>query len=378
MKRSGAVLLAASLLAAPTVVRAQDRKPVELGATYITDMLTNMHGGIRRGTVWLCRGDVTASIDGSLIGIDGAELFVDVLAVQRPDFSGRFVGDAQTVSNVQANSAIRPYEAWIGMPVTPTLFAKAGLIDLNTEFDIQAVGKIFLNSSFGIGPDFSQSGVNGPSIFPAPATAAMVRYKAGGWTGRVGVFDAVAGSASDPRRSVLRLPGIRGALLVAEVERKMGGVEVQLGAWHYTTRFDPLDPGTARGVSQGAYALVEGEIAKHGTGSLHGWMRIGAASDRVNPIGRYLGGGMLWRDGPSQIGLAVAHARLGDPARRTLFAPGTADSAETAIELTYARKVLPGVSVQPDVQYVIHPGWAPDLDGALVAGVRFSFAIPAS
>ena len=377
MKRGGAVSLAVLLLAAPAVARAEDRKPVEFGATYVTDVLSNVDGGIRRGTVWLGRGDVTASVDGSVFGIDGAELFVDVLAVQRPDFSGRYVGDAQTVSNVQANSAIRPYEAWIGVPVTRNLFAKAGLIDLNTEFDIQSVGKIFLNSSFGIGPDFSQSGVNGPSIFPAPATAAMIRYKANGWTGRLGVFDAVAGSASDPRRTVLRLPGVRGALLVAEVERKMGHVEVQLGAWHYTTRFDALDPGATRGTSQGAYALVEGEIAKHGTGSLHGWVRIGAASDRVNPIGLYLGGGALWHDGPSQIGLAFAHARLGDPARRNLFAPGMADSAETAIELTYARKILPGVTAQPDMQYVINPGWAPGLGNALVAGVRFSFAIPA-
>jgi len=363
-------------MSCPAAAAEEERAPVELGATYVTDVLSVADGGIRSGTAWLGRADVTASIDGRVFGIDGAELFFDVMRVNGPDFSGRFVGDAQTVSNVQADSALRPYEAWISVPIG-RLTAKVGLIDLNTEFDVQRVGRAFLNSSFGIGPDFSQTGVNGPSIFPAPATAALLRYEDADWVARLGVFDAVAGSLRNPRRTVFRLPGQRGALLVGEVERKLPGEgEVQLGLWHYTTRFDVLDPAaTGKAKSQGGYALVEGKLAARGSAALHGWARIGVASDKTNPIGLYLGGGAAWRDEKHEIGLAVAHAQLGDPGRlATLAAEGGADRAETTIELTYARKVLPWVTVQPDLQYVINPGWVPSRDDALVVGMRFSFA----
>jgi porin len=52
------------------------------------------------------------------------------------------------------------------------------------------------------------------------------------------------------------------------------------------------------------------------------------------------------------------------------------DRAETAIELSYARKLLPGLIVQPDLQYVINPGWEPARRDALVAGVRFRLSWP--
>ena len=43
---------------------------------------------------------------------------------------------------------------------------------------------------------------------------------------------------------------------------------------------------------------------------------------------------------------------------------------ETVIELTYERAIDDRLTVQPDVQYVINPGWDRALDNALVAGVR--------
>jgi porin len=378
--RSAAALLAAVSCWLPLEALAQDDPPIRLGATYVTDVLSVADGGLKRGTAWLGRGDITASVEGHLFGIDGAEVFVDIIGVQPPDFSGHFVGDAQTVSNVQGDTAIHPYEAWISIPLAAGLTGKAGLIDLNTEFDVQDIGKLFLNSSFGIGADFSQSGRNGPSIFPMPATALILKYEKDDWAGRLGMFDAVAGSLTNPRRTAIRFPGQRGALIVAEVERQVASIgEVQLGVWHYTTRFASLDPATARReTSQGAYAMVEGQVAALGASTISAWGRAGVASAHANPIGFYLGGGMTWRNGEGELGLAVAHAALGGPAKRAAIAAGApADPAETAIELTYARPIIPGITVQPDLQYVIDPGWVRGRGNALVAGVRFSFSFPA-
>lgn len=376
MRRAG--VLAFCVVGAPeALAQSETPQPVTVGASYVTDLIANVDGGERRGLAWLGRADLTVSVDGSVFGWDGGEAFVDVLAVQRPDFSGRYVGDAQTVSNVQADSALRPIEAWIAGPLGGGVSLKLGMVDLNSEFDVQAVGKHFLNSSHGIGPDFSQSGVNGPSIFPAGATAVMLRYEDEAWAVRLGVFDAVAGSTRNPRRAVFRVPGAKGALLVGEIDRKLaGGGEIQLGAWRYTPKFAKLDPSApGEDVSQGAYVMVEGPLATPGETKLEGWVRVGVASAEVNEIDAYLGGGLSVGDEAQRLGLAVAHARRGRAARRAANAAGEgSDRAETAIELSYAHRLTPGVTVQPDLQYVINPGWHPGRRDATVIGVRFSLA----
>lgn len=359
----------AALLALHAAAADAADAPLTLGASYITDLIGDVDGGIRRGFVWLGRGDATAALDGDALGLPGTEAFVDVMAVQSPDFSGRHVGDAQVVSNVQADSAVRPMEAWISHGFGP-FAAKAGLIDLNTEFDVQHYGAMFLNSSFGVGPDFSQSGVNGPSIFPAASSAAVLRYQGKSWAVRLGLFDGTAGSVRNPRAAALRLPGTTGLLLAAEVERKLpADAELQIGGWHYTRRAPALDGG-APAVSQGVYGQVEKQLLKRAGPTLDGWVRIGVAAARANPIGTYVGGGLTWGTDASRIGLAIAHARLGAPALR---ADPSQWRAETAIELSYLRQVAPPVAIQPDVQYVIHPGWARSLDHALVAGLRLRF-----
>lgn len=383
-RRTGGLLLAALALLQPGMLRAETRPAVQVGASYVGDVLANVAGGVRHDSAWLGRADLTVDVDGSAIGLPGVQMFVDLMAVHGPDFSGQTVGDAQVVSNVQADSPLRPFEVWVAAPVAGALNAKVGLIDLNSEFDVQSVGAFFLNSSHGIGPDFSQSGLNGPSIFPASAAAGMLHLDLPAWDARLGVFDAVAGGVDNPRRTVVRWPGERGALVVGEVDVVLGdAAEVQLGAWHYTSRFDRLTPPTAglpadRGVSRGAYAMLEGRLWENAsTLSLDAWVRAGVASAEVNPIGLYLGGGVTVGNDQTRAGLAFAHARLGDPAVRAATLEGQeVNRAETILELSLAHRLFPGVTLQPDLQYVINPGWAPARADALVAGVRLSLAFP--
>ena len=52
-----------------------------------------------------------------------------------------------------------------------------GRDDLTTEFyRVQSAG-MFINSSFGIGPEFAHSGVAGPSLFPTTALGTRVDFK---------------------------------------------------------------------------------------------------------------------------------------------------------------------------------------------------------
>ena len=76
--------------------------------------------------------------------------------------------------------------------------------------------------------------------------------------------------------------------------------------------------------------------------------------------------GVLGQDVP-----VSAAARFGDDYRAGIRSTGAgADRWEVTFELTYRVRVLPFLSLQPDVQYVANPGGDPDLDDALVVGLR--------
>ncbi|MCW1404013.1 carbohydrate porin [Novosphingobium sp. MW5] len=292
-------------------------------------------------------------------------------------FSENFVRDGQVVSNVDAGSTVRPIEIWAKANIGEKAYAKLGVIDLNSEFDVQDVGGHFINSSHGIGPDFSQSGLNGPSIFPNTSFGLVGGFSDGGLAVRLGAFDALPGTPDHPGRLVVRLPGDYGALLVGEVELQPAeDAKFVLGAWHYTKPFEMLTASPQTANSSGIYALLQGRLAESGSGNLDGWIRTGAASSAVNPIAHYVGGGLTFGSDDQRGGMAIAHARLGEPGRRSLALDGVrAAKAETIIEATYSHRVAEGVQVQPNVQYVINPGWDQDRSDALVVGIRLSFGI---
>ncbi|XHR99135.1 porin [Sphingomonas sp. DBB INV C78] len=359
--------------------------PVRLGGSYVADALSNTSGGIERGTAYMGKLELTVEADGAVIGLDGAQFYASAEQVHGRQLSAELVGDGQTVSNIEAVPALRLFEAWVDAPLGDHASAKLGMIDLNSEFDVQNVGGIFLNSSHGIGPEYAQSGLNGPSIFPTTALGLVTRVGAGEWSARFAVFDAEAGDPDHPKRTVIRFPPKHGVLLAAEVERALGEASaVKIGGWAYSSHFDAIDEVDAAGDpvrkrgSRGLYATIEGRLAGSAErGAFDGWLRVGIAEDEVNPIGSYFGGGVNYGTDASRFGFAISHARLGDPAIRAgIDAGDDPKRAETALELTWARRVAPWLTLQPDLQYVINPGWRADLGDAFVAGVRFIFELP--
>ena len=353
---------------------------VDLGAGYVSDTFANLAGGRERGVRIMGKLDLTADVDGAVFGIDGAQAYLNLQLLHGESLSEELVGDGQVVSNIDAPPGQRVLEAWLKFPFGGGAgFAKAGLIDLNTDFDVQSVGGLFVNSSHGIGPDFSQSGLNGPSIYPTTSSAVVIGWKQPLWSARAGLFDAVSGDPDRPRRTVVRFPGESGLLLVAEADVALGpSAELQIGAWTYTTRFDAVRQPTENAQrrlsgNRGAYAMLEGTLSRQGERTLDGWVRAGVAEASINPIGFYAGGGLTFGDEDSRFGIAVGHARLGDPA--ILAAEIRLDRAETNLELSWSHRLSEQLTVQPDLQYVINPGWDSALRDAFVLGLRLDISL---
>lgn len=352
--------------------------PLTLGASNVTDVLSNVQGGLRRGTRVLNKLDVTAQLSGDETRLSGWSGFMDLQWTDATRFSETLVGDMQGVSNIDAPSNLRLLNAWIGYN-GEALGGKAGILDLNSEFDIQATGALFLNSAHGIGPDFSQSGENGPSIFPSTGLGAVGRWlPRSDWQVKAGIFEGVAGDPAHPGRTSVSLTAREGALLVFEARKQVtANFTLGGGAWTYTAAFPTLDGGMTTG-NAGFYAIADAKLyGKDGTdeNGFRGWLRVGFANARINPIDMYIGGGLVYTGvltDDDQAGFSVASSHLGGPAQRAAALASQTLTRETTLEATYSLALGNRLILQPDIQYVLSPGGDASVDNALVVGSRIT------
>lgn len=374
------------LCAESSELRTADAAPLVIEAAYTGDAWRNVSGGLRRGGTYLDNIDVIATLDAErAFGLTGTTILVSGLHNNRATFSDRIVGDIQTVSNIDTDGATRLYEAWVER-VFDAGAVKLGLMDLNSELDVNETGALFLNSSHGIGPDFSQVGENGPAIFPITGLGLLTRVDFSARAElRIAAFEATVGDPDHPRRTTVQLESDEGALLVAELTfRPSESSRSLLGVWRHSGRSSDLaDPeGQRREESLGLYALTEGTLLDTGEHALRGFVRLGFADAHVHQIARYQGAGVVW-SGPllaasereEQLGLALAMITNGNTYRRTQAALGsTFERHETAIELTYRVQATPWLALQPDVHYIIHPDTDSALENAWVLGLRFELS----
>lgn len=353
--------------------------PVTLSIRNTTDLWGVAAGGIKRGSRLLNKLQLMASFDGEAVGLTGFHAHGQIFRTDGKSLTS-LVGDVETVSNIEAVNTARLFEAWVEQSfgtATGGGSIRAGLIDLNSEFDSIDPAGLFINSSHGVGPDISKSGRNGPSIFPVSSAGIRAAWvPSSRWLLRVAVFDGVSGAPDHPKAFVaVRLRGSDGALAIAEANYRPGGdTTVAIGAWHYSGTFDRADGSPApKSGDSGLYGYVEGGLP--GLDGWSGWMRAGIADSAAQAVGGYMGAGLVARGvigdrEDDQFGVAVSHAIIGREARDAYRLP----HAETTIEASYQCDIGHGIAVQPDLQYVIHPASQPGIGHALVLGLRVSFS----
>ena len=359
-----------------------DGRAVSAEIGYVSDLLQNASGGIRNGSAYLQNVDAVFTFDlGRIIGSGAGSLFAYLLWNDASTFSDRYPGDAQGVSNIDAERALRLYEFWYQHPFTQGLNLKIGLYDLNSEFDAVDASALFLNSSHGIIPTYSQTGESGPSIFPVTSLSARLQWKFGkGNLLRYAILDAVPGDPENPSATAVKLSSREGVLHAVEYNLDFSNaLRLGLGAFSYSAEFEAIRESDAvgnalkRSGNNGWYGFAEG-TANFGAANrqtLSAFIRYGAANGALNPFDRYIGAGMMMsgfvpQRPDDQIGVSVAMARCGADFR----AANNAQSHETAFEFTYVLPIADRLQIQPDLQYILNPGADRTLENALVIGVR--------
>jgi len=151
---------------------------VGFSVVYDGEGLVNASGGARGGAAYIGNLHLQLTVDAErLLGWRGLTLFLNGLGTHGGHPSD-FVGDAQGVSNLEAPAGWQLYEVWLQQNFLGNrVSALVGRYDLNAEFYRLQSAALFVNSSFGIGPEFSQSGQGGPSIFPDTSAGARLAFK---------------------------------------------------------------------------------------------------------------------------------------------------------------------------------------------------------
>jgi porin len=378
--------------------------------TYDGAAVNAVRGGAQGGTAYVgnlhLRVTVVAAPSSSWVGTSA---FVDVLSIHGGRPSQR-VGDAQGVSNIEGPHGTVIEELWTQHNFeTGKLSLLAGIYDLNSEFYRLQAANLFLNSSFGIGTEFGQSGAEGPSIFPRTSVGLRVSGKpAPNVVLRAALLDGVPVVRADGSWGAFRSGD--GLLAVAEAafltrpadadeapgdtRHRLGRFsslppyqdKLAVGLWHYSASFPELgvaapgeSPALHRG-SSGAYAVGERRILgreESSTQTLAAFVQLGVADAVTNRFGSHLGAGLVgagWGPGKptDQVGVAITAARNGSPytrSQQSLLQPVT--RSETTVELSYLTQVTSWLTVQPDLQYVVHPNTDPSLANAWVLQLRF-------
>lgn len=357
---------------------------ITTGIAYTSDILGNVAGGFEQGVRYMDNFDLEVEIKKNK-----ATVFIRTLENNAGSIS-ELSGDIQAVSNIDADQSWRLYEAWGSLIVSEKTSVLLGIYDLNSEFDVINTAGLFINSSHGIGPDFASSGEFGPSIFPLTFTTARVKSLIRpGIEVKAAILNAfpdhplnsefVNPAKPSPQKRVLSVAEVTVFDKNAEgssLER--GTVETStyrmvLGAWKYYGQ--RLGWNGSKQIEYGVYVSAESRVFSERNSSeegLNAFVRFGMTNPRINQFSHYLGGGLSYTgllSGRTEdvLGLAISLPVNGNKYQQfTRYEFGN----EAITEVTYFAEVLPFLSVQFDLQYIANPNQAPNLDNAIVTGVR--------
>jgi len=359
----------------------ETRHAISLTAALTSDAVATVSGGQDHRLRYLDNLDLVADADmDAIAGLTGttAHLYVLNNAGAIPNDGA---GTIQGTDNIEVpRNRLRLYEAWIETPLGHNANVRLGLYDLNSEFYSNDAAGLLIAPPFGIGSELALTGPNGPSIFPETALAIRVSARVGadGFV-RAAVINARAGILADGESSPWAFR--QGVLAIGEAGLE-GARKFALGLWRYSNRQDHVREvdvagASLRHASQGIYIVAEQPLtAPDAERQFVAFARGGVSDGATSPFkGSWQAGllatGVVRGRPESQFSFGMAQGVLSRGFKRNQRDAGLNPASETILEATYADRVLPFLTVQPDLQYILNPGGDSAARNALFVGVRF-------
>lgn len=329
------------------------------------ESVSNLQGGNKTGTRNLANLDLSLTVNTESAGWwNNGTLFIYVLGTHGKPPS-ELTGEYQTLSNIEAFNNLSLYEFWYEHSFFSGAFKLlAGLHDYNSTFYSLESAGLFTLSSLGIGPEVAQIGT---SIFPTTSAAVHLTLSHNDQYFLLAAYDGIPGDPEHPHGTDIILKKSDGILSAAEwgfAQEK--NYKFGLGAWHTSAEVENPVDGSLIDENSGYYLIGE----KYFSEKLAAFFQYGRTDDKKNELNPYSGAGLIYHElwvEEDAIGLGCARAKNG-----SAFLRANPDllSAETVIELTYARPLIERLNFQTSIYYVENPSMSPDVDNSVALGVR--------
>lgn len=341
-----------------------ETNPYIWGNTLQLESITNIKGGVERGTRYNINNNLNLEVDTAAANWwSGGRWYTQILAIDS-NYPSAYTGEYQLLSNIEADPNILIYQFWYEHQLNDSAKLLFGLHDFNSTFYALDSAHLFLNASFGIGPDASQVP---PSIFPVTSTALHLTVE---WDENyvlAAVYDGVPGDPNHPRGTHIRWNSDEGTFSAVEYGRlKAGAYKVGVGCWHRTTKTESVVTGLPIESNSGCYSLGE----RHFSENLSVFFQYGRADEQKNQLDYYVGGGITYKNlwlTDDAAGISFASSHNGKPYRTEN--PDVL-AAETIWESTYLVPVHKSLSLQTSLFYLEHPSMNPQVDNSVALSVR--------
>ena len=378
-----------------------EKQGVKFAITYIGEIVGNPTGGRKQSAVYEDR--INFAVDANLEKLIGAKQLAFHANIFQIDGGGLSRGDLlnyMVVSGIEALPTTRLYEIWLEQKWGTKLALRAGQLAADTEFMTAKYTDVFTNASLGWPAGLS---LNMPSGGPSPPLATMgTRLRADltqhfTLVGAVFDGDAAGPGSNDPQlrnRYGLNFRVNDPPLVLGEMqflwnaEKGDPGLagKFKVGGWrhfgdfaseHFSSSGASLasmaPDGTPAALSGdfGVYSVFEQKLYRVGKDADRGigiFARASYSPPDRNLIDLYADAGIEWVGLSDQrphdkFGVAAGYARVSPWARaldvdfQQIYGPSwPTRSFESLVTVVYQYEVRAGWTLQPNFQYITHPG----------------------
>ncbi len=396
---------------------------VVLSLQSISDLLGNTTGGETRGGTYSGLLNLGLAVDlQKAVGWEGASFKNTWIWLYGDDLSKKYIRNAFTASTIAGAPAFRCYELWFQQNLFHDVVSlRGGLIPFDTEFMMSDTANLFVNSAFGPMAIATLNLPNGGPQYPTATPGARLAIQPTSWlTLRTAFMQANPFEQQNNQHNFNWNFGSAGGLLNINeaaatwnkdpASKGLAGT-AKVGCW-FQTGEGPQGAGgesfsygspTAVAYSSGFYGIIDQQLyvpaakatdAESGknpvssgkdtktpvdipsTKGLSSFAQIGFDPQQVSVSSFYSSAGLVYtgliptRDA-DKLGLSFAYAQMSDYLQGKAAEAGLSGASfEGVAELTYSIRVAPAIALQPDLQYILHPGGTQRYGNALVVGAR--------
>ncbi|MFO7869571.1 MAG: carbohydrate porin [Bacteroidales bacterium] len=343
----------------------------EYGAAYYFDGMYNIYGGHATGFGHAGMGLVEINWNSNQAQLwNGTNVFISISPLHSSAPSDELTGDFQGISNIDAGgNYICFQELWIQQQIF-TASLSIGLQDANALFAISEKGTLFLNGSFGVPSLIAENAI--APLFPLTSLGIHLEIPINkDISFNSGIYDGCPKDfETNPHNISWKLSEHDGMLSMNELVISHQSGYNKIGMFYHSgiSTYNESEE-TYESIFEnnyGIYAITDQEIWNNSENSksISTFVQLAVSPQQTNEHNTYIGGGVVFEGFDSkqlsEFGIAVAHAQQ-----------KLETETETAIECTYAYKVTPHISIQPDIQYIINESISNACVGIMRCSIEF-------